>query len=232
MSSSPPGGEYVGRPGARLTPPPALPRLMHFEAGITLVRDFRALDAFVKDVEVVVPDLAGGAYQARKAGETISAAMLEATGIAFGAIAIFLWLLVRRVSTVILMLFPLALAAILTSATGVLLNIPFNYANVIVLPLLIGIGVDSSIHLVLRNQQVKAGEGVYGTSTPRAVFFSALTTVASFGSLMLSPHRGTASMGELLSIAIAFTLVCTLIVLPAAFQLEEQRVAKRKARTT
>ncbi|MEX6633938.1 MMPL family transporter [Hyphococcus lacteus] len=195
------------------------------------VRDFRALDTFVKDVEAVVPDLAGGAYQARKAGETISAAMLEATGIAFGAIAIFLWLLVRKISTVILMLFPLALAAILTSATGVLLNIPFNYANVIVLPLLIGIGVDSSIHLVLRNQQVKAGEGVYGTSTPRAVFFSALTTVASFGSLMLSPHRGTASMGELLSIAIAFTLVCTLIVLPAAFQLEEQQTAKRKARS-
>jgi predicted RND superfamily exporter protein len=124
------------------------------------------------------------------------------------------------------MLFPLALAAVLTSAMGVLLNIPFNYANVIVLPLLIGIGVDSGIHLVLRNDQVKAGEGVYGTSTPRAVFFSALTTVASFGSLMLSPHRGTASMGELLSIAIAMTLVCTLIVLPAAFRLEERTARK------
>ncbi|WP_411820487.1 MMPL family transporter [Hyphococcus formosus] len=194
------------------------------------VRDFRALDEFVKDVEAVVPELAGGAFQARKAGETISAAMMQATGIAFAVISVFLWLLVRKISTVILMLFPLALAAVLTSATGVLLNIPFNYANVIVLPLLIGIGVDSSIHLVLRNQQVKAGEGVYGTSTPRAVFFSALTTVASFGSLMLSPHRGTASMGELLSIAIAFTLVCTLIVLPAAFQLEERQTNRRLAR--
>ena len=101
---------------------------------------------------------------------------------------------------------------------------PFNYANVIVLPLLIGIGVDSGIHLVLRHQQVAAGEGVFGTSTPRAVLFSALTTVASFGSLMLSPHRGTASMGELLSIAIAFTLICTLIVLPAAFNYAERRV--------
>ena len=75
----------------------------------------------------------------------------------------------------------------------------------------------------MRQQQVKAGEGLYGTSTPRAVLFSALTTVASFGSLMLSRHRGTASMGELLSIAIAFTLVCTLIVLPAAFKFGRQR---------
>jgi uncharacterized protein len=191
------------------------------------VRDHRALDAFVDEVEAVIPDLAGGAYQAEKAGETISNAMLQATAIAFAAIAIFLWLLVRSFKTVILMLFPLALAAVLTAATGVLLGIPFNYANVIVLPLLIGIGVDSGIHLVLRNDQVKAGEGVYGTSTPRAVLFSALTTVASFGSLMLSPHRGTASMGELLSIAIAFTLLCTLVVLPAAFQFEERRAAKK-----
>ncbi len=192
------------------------------------VREFRALDQFVDEVEAVIPDLSGGAYQARKAGETISNAMLEATGIAFASIALFLWLLVRRFRTVLLMLFPLALAAVLTSAAGVLLDIPFNYANVIVLPLLIGIGIDSGIHLVLRNDQVKAGEGVYGTSTPRAVLFSALTTVASFGSLMLSPHRGTASMGELLSIAVAFTLVCTLIVLPAAFRLEERAAARQK----
>ena len=190
------------------------------------VRDPRALDAFVSEVEALYPDLAGGALQSKKAGETISAAMLQATSIALAVIAVFLWLLVRRIKTVFLILFPLALAAVLTAASGVILGIPFNYANVIVLPLLIGIGVDSGIHLVMRHNQVAAGEGVHGTSTPRAILFSALTTVASFGSLMLSPHRGTASMGELLSIAIAFTLICTLIVLPAAFQLEERRRLK------
>ena len=187
------------------------------------LRGKRALDGFVDAVEAEIDDLAGGAYQAKKAGEVISNAMLQATSIAFAVVAVFLWLLIRRVSMVALVLFPLLLAAILTAATGVLLNVPFNYANVIVLPLLIGIGVDSGIHLVMRHDQVEAGEGVYGTSTPRAVLFSALTTVASFGSLMLSPHRGTASMGELLSIAIAFTLVCTLVVLPAAFNYAERR---------
>jgi hypothetical protein len=125
------------------------------------------------------------------------------------------------------MILPLILAATLTTAAGVVLGVPFNYANVIVLPLLIGLGVDSGIHLVLRNEHMKHGEDVYGTSTPRAVVFSALTTIASFGSLMLSPHRGTASMGELLSIAILFSLLCALIVLPAAFRLG-QRMNVRK----
>ncbi|NOX94325.1 MAG: MMPL family transporter [Alphaproteobacteria bacterium] len=187
------------------------------------LRDHHALKEFVDEVEALFPDLTGGAYHAEKAGEIISNAMLQATSIAFAVIALFLWLLVRRIKTVLLILFPLALAAILTAATGVILNVPFNYANVIVLPLLIGIGVDSGIHLVLRHDQTAAGEGVFGTSTPRAVLFAALTTVASFGSLMLSPHRGTASMGALLSIAIAFTLICTLLVLPAAFRYADKR---------
>ncbi|HPE29606.1 MAG TPA: MMPL family transporter [Parvularculaceae bacterium] len=194
------------------------------------VRDPKALSRFVTAVEAIFPNVSGGAIQTQKAGAAISHSMLEATSIALAVISIFLWLLVRRLSAVFLMLMPLALAAALTTAAGVLFDIPFNYANVIVLPLLMGIGVDSGIHLVLRQDQVKAGEGIYGTSTPRAVLFSALTTVASFGSLMLSPHRGTASMGELLSIAIAFTLVCTLIVLPAAFNLDERRRARAAAR--
>ncbi len=187
------------------------------------VRDYGALTAFVDDVAAIFPDLTGGAYQSLKAGETISTSMLQATGIAFVVVAVMLIIFIGRIRLVGLVLFPLALAAVLTAATGVLLDIPFNYANVIVLPLLIGIGVDAGIHLVLRHDQVAAGEGVYGTSTPRAVLFAALTTVASFGSLMLSPHRGTASMGELLSIAIAFTLICTLVVLPAAFDYAEKR---------
>jgi len=195
------------------------------------VREYSALKSFVDDVAAKFPDLTGGAYQSLKAGETISAAMLQATGIAFVIVAVMLILFIGRIRLVALVLFPLALAAVLTAAAGVLLDIPFNYANVIVLPLLIGIGVDSGIHLVLRHDQVAAGEGVYGTSTPRAVLFSALTTVASFGSLMLSPHRGTASMGELLSIAIAFTLICTLVVLPAAFDYAERRMPEAVRRS-
>ena len=186
------------------------------------VRDPAKLKQFVRAVEAEFPTISGGAIQAQKAGDVISRSMLEAAGIAFAVIALFLLTLLRRLDEVLLMIFPLALAAVLTAATGVLLNIPFNYANVIVLPLLLGIGIDSGIHLVMRRRHIDFDKGpVFGASTPRAVFFSALTTIASFGSLMLSPHRGTASMGELLSIAIGFTLLCTLIVLPVTFRLFE-----------
>ena len=182
------------------------------------VRNFNALETFVDSVEAVFPELAGGAYHSKRAGDVIAGAMAQATLIAFVVVALLLFATLRRLHIVALVLFPLALAAILTAATGVLINAPFNYANVIVLPLLIGIGVDSGIHLVMRQDQVEAGDHIYSTSTPRAVLFSALTTVASFGSLMLSPHRGTASMGQLLSIAIFFTLICMLVVLPAAYK--------------
>ncbi|MEL7019748.1 MAG: MMPL family transporter, partial [Pseudomonadota bacterium] len=193
------------------------------------VREPANLKSFVGDVEAVFPDIAGGAIQSEKAGQVIARSMIEASAFALIVITVMLFLFVPNPVTVILMLFPLGLAAILTIATGVLVDVPFNYANVIVLPLLMGIGIDSGIHLVLRQRKLKRkidhadGQSVYGTATPRAVLFSALTTVASFGSLMLSSHRGTASMGELLSISIGYTLVCTLIVLPAVFRFRERR---------
>lgn len=182
-------------------------------------RDPNALAAFVQSVEAEFPDIAGGAVQSLKAGETIARAMVEASLIALAAISVFLILLLRRIGDVLLILFPLGLAAVLTIAASVVLDIPFNYANVIVLPLLLGIGVDSGIHLVMRERQ-REGES---DATRRAVFYAALTTIASFGSLTLSSHRGTASMGELLSIAIGFTLLCTLVVLPVAMRLFRRR---------
>ena len=182
-------------------------------------RDPKALAAFVKSVEEVFPDIGGGAVQSQRSGETIARAMVEASLIAFAVITVFLFLLLRRVEDVLLMLFPLTLATSLTIAAGVAFNIPFNYANVIVLPLLLGIGVDSGIHLVMRERRTEDD----GAATRRAVLFAALTTIASFGSLTLSSHRGTASMGALLSIAIGFTLLCTLIVLPVALRLVRRK---------
>ena len=192
------------------------------------VRDPAARRRFTESAEALFPDIGGGAIQTQKAGDVISAAMLQATGIALAVITVFLWILLRRLSDVALMILPLALAAALTAACGVLIDVPFNYANVIVLPLLLGIGVDSGIHLVMRQRHIEHGDTVLATSTPRAILFSALTTVASFASLMLSPHRGTASMGQLLSIAIAFTLICTLVVLPAALRWRDDATRRRR----
>ena len=104
----------------------------------------------------------------------------------------------------------------MTGATSVLFSIPFNFANVIALPLLLGIGVDCGIHMAHRlRTSPHEGNNILRTSTARAVLFSALTTICGFGNLALSPHRGTASMGLLLTIGIGLTLICTLVVLPA-----------------
>jgi predicted RND superfamily exporter protein len=109
--------------------------------------------------------------------------------------------------------------AVFTGAATVVLDIPFNFANVIALPLLLGIGVDSGIHMVHRFRTALPQHGnLLATSTARAVLFSALTTICGFGNLALSPHPGTASMGLLLTLGLGFTLVCTLIVLPALLE--------------
>ncbi len=174
---------------------------------------------FVEAVVAVAPGATGSALTVLRAGEIVAGSMLQASVTA--AIIVFglLWLLLRDVVMVLVILFPVALAAVFTSAAGVLLGQPYNFANVIVIPLLIGLGADSGIHLALRSRQFVTHSSVFTTTTPRAVFFSALTTIASFGTLALSDHRGTASMGALLTLAISFTLLCSLLVLPAALDL-------------
>ena len=111
-------------------------------------------------------------------------------------------------------------------ATAVVLGLPFNFANIIALPLLLGLGVSAGIHLVLRWREMGAAHHVLASSTPRAVLFSALTTAAAFGSLALSAHRGMNSMGQLLSISIACTLVAMLVVLPALLALTSKPEGK------
>ena len=117
-----------------------------------------------------------------------------------------------------LVFMPLVLAAAMTVASSAALGLPFNLANVIVLPLLFGLGVAGGIHLVTREREERRNRragGVLVTSTPRAVVFSALTTIGSFGSIALSSHPGTSSMGVLLTVSISLTLASTLIFLPA-----------------
>ena len=102
----------------------------------------------------------------------------------------------------------------MTGAATVVLDLAFNYANVIALPLLLGVGVDNGIHMVHRRRAQTAPErDLLETSTARAVLYASLTTIFSFGNLAFSSHPGTASMGRLLTIGMLAVLVCTLIVL-------------------
>ena len=90
---------------------------------------------------------------------------------------------------------------------------PLNFANIIALPLLLGVGVSFNVYFVMNR---RAGEtAVLGSATARGVLFSALTTAATFGVLALSHHPGTASMGDLLLLSLACTAATTLLFLPA-----------------
>jgi len=169
---------------------------------------------FVDAVRGLAPEATGAPVTITEAGRAVIRAFGEAAAYALILIVLLLLVVLRSARDSLMVLAPLVLAALLTVGATVAFNIPFNFANVIVLPLLFGLGVASGIHMVIRARGTGAA-GLLSTSTPRAVLFSALTTIGSFGALALSSHRGTASMGILLTIAISLTVLCTLVVLPA-----------------
>jgi predicted RND superfamily exporter protein len=111
------------------------------------------------------------------------------------------------------------------SCATVWLGLPFNYANIIALPLLVGIGVDNGIHVVHRLRSETSTAVLFETSTMDAVLASGLTTVASFGTLAFSAHVGTASMGKLLAVGLVASMAATLVVLPAWLAFRAQRRA-------
>ncbi|TDJ14268.1 MAG: hypothetical protein E2O66_03475 [Deltaproteobacteria bacterium] len=177
---------------------------------------------FVDTVVAEIPEATGSALTLVEIARVVIRSFQQALATAVIAVALLLWILWRRPGDVFLALTPLILAALLTVATAILIGLPFNFANVIVLPLLLGIGVDSGIHLVHRHRvAIEAGERVsperelLTTSTAQAVFFSALTTMGSFGSLAFSNHMGLSSLGTLLMIGVTWTLLANLVVLPA-----------------
>ncbi|MDQ6958524.1 MAG: efflux RND transporter permease subunit [Mariprofundaceae bacterium] len=182
------------------------------------ISDIHALRRFVAQVRTIAPNATGAPVFTLEAGNAVIHAFRQASITALILITLLLILLLRNVKDVLLVLLPLMLAGVLTGATAVLLGIPLNFANVIALPLLLGIGVDSGIHMVrrFRFMQMKGSTDhhLLATSTSKAVILSALTTICGFGNLSFSAHQGTASMGQLLTLGISFTLICTLFVLP------------------
>ncbi len=175
-----------------------------------------ALEEFVATVYEVSPRATGLAVNMVEFGHTTVASLVQALASALAAITLLLWILWRRIRPVLLVLTPLLIAAATTVAAMVLLGLSFNFINVIVIPLLLGIGVDSAIHLVHRATAVETQpEGLLGTTTARAVFYSAITTIASFGSLSFSSHRGMSSLGSILVVGLILTLAANLVGLPA-----------------
>ena len=188
--------------------------------------DEAALDEFVESVRRVSEEVAGPPIGIHDSARSVVGALQQAFLSAFCVILAILVLLWRRLGDVLLVVLPLLWAGLMTGLAMVVVGIDFNFADVIVLPLLLGIGVDSGIHMVHRARIDNAeGAALLDTSTARAVVFSAFTTIASFGSLALVPHLGMASLGQLLVIGVVWTVVANLVLLPALLALQKRRPA-------
>lgn len=163
-----------------------------------------ALDHFLDVMARVQPDATGGPIAIRGSADTIMTAFGHAGLWAVLSITVLLWITLRRISDVLRTMIPLLVSGIVTLELCVVFGIALNFANVIALPLLLGIGVAFKIYYVIAWRHGKTK--LLQSSLTHAVLFSAATTATAFGSLWLSHHPGTASMGKLLALA----LVCTL----------------------
>ncbi|SDD70662.1 hypothetical protein SAMN05428966_105204 [Massilia sp. PDC64] len=167
--------------------------------------DDSRLGRFADAVLRIAPDAAGGPISVRHAADLIIAAFVQAALLAVGTIALLLWIAFRRVGDVLLTMVPLLVSSLVTLEACVLLGIHLNFANIIALPLLLGVGVAFKIYYIMA---WRAGQPArLEHPLTQAIVLSAATTGTAFGSLWLSHHPGTASMGKLLVLA----LVCTLI---------------------
>jgi len=181
---------------------------------------------FVRSVRAVVPNAAGTPVMFVEGGDAVVSAFSRASGISLVLIAALLLVTLRRLGDMLRILAPLVLSGVLTVAGMVLLGIDFNIANVIVLPLLVGLGVAFGIYFVIRWRNGLDVDAIMRSSTPGGVLFSGLTTLSSFGSLAIAPDPGMAVLGRTLSLSLAIVLLSILILLPALLTLAGQSPRK------
>jgi hypothetical protein len=175
--------------------------------------DVAVLDRFIAVGTKIAPDATGTAIALQASGRAVVGAFIDAGALSFVAITGLLFVALRRLRDVAITMAPIVLTGLLTMGTCVLIRQPLNFANIIALPLLFGIGVAFHIYFVM---SWRAGNSHLLTSSlARGVFFSALATATGFGSLLASSHPGTASMGKLLMISLVWTLVSALLFQPA-----------------
>ena len=175
--------------------------------------DNETLRKFAAAVLAAEPTAIGGPVSILKSGELVVRAFIQAGCWALVVISLLLWLALRRITDVLLTLVPLLVAGAVTLEICVLIGLPLNFANIVALPLLLGVGVAFKIYYVTAWRSGRTN--LLQSSLTRAIFFSAMTTATAFGSLWLSNHPGTSSMGKLLALSLLTTLAAVLLFQPA-----------------
>jgi predicted RND superfamily exporter protein len=175
--------------------------------------DNATLSHFVTAVRSVEPDAGGQPVFIIEAAATMVKAFLQAGALSVAAIALILFITLRRWVDVALTLVPLLVAIVVTLEICVLIGLQLNFANIIALPLLLGVGVAFKIYYIIAWRS--GGTNFLQSSLTRAILFSACTTAIAFGSLWLSHHPGTSSMGKLMALSLLTTLAAAVLFQPA-----------------
>ena len=190
--------------------------------------DNATLRTFAHDVQNVEPKATEGPISILEARRTIIKAFLEAGAWALLSIAVLLWVTLRRLGDVLLTLIPLLVAGVVTLEICVAIDMPLNFANIIALPLLLGVGVAFKIYYIMawREGQTKLLQSVL----TRAVTFSACATATAFGSLYFSSDPGTSSMGKLLAISLLTTMTAAAFFQPVLMGKPREESLQQHAR--
>ena len=190
--------------------------------------DFSALQTFTSAAQTVDPESTGKSFRTLEGLRQMRSGFEWAGVYALGAIVIVLALDFRRTSGLLLGLFPLAVGIVLTLGLMVLCGIALNPANMIALPLIVGVGVDNGVH-VLHDYRARDRRRAYrlSASTGRGVLVAGLTTVLGFGTMLTARHAGMASLGLALTIGVSCCMAAALVLLPALLYLRDRaRLAK------
>lgn len=177
-----------------------------------------AQESFVKELQAVVPKATGTPVQLYYYTELLKVSYVEAAWWALGAIVVLVFLHFRSITPVLLSLLPVAVGTLWMVGFMGWANIPFNPANIMTLPLVIGIGVTNGIHILNRFAEEKNPE-IFGKSTGKAVLISGLTTVSGFGSLIIADHQGIKSLGWVMAVGTTTCMIAALTMLPAILTL-------------
>ena len=180
------------------------------------------LRAFTSAVAGVAPNATGSSMYMVESARLITDSLFQAFSYAVIAMLVLLLALWRSVLDTLLVFIPLGMAALVTAALAHAIGLPLNFADVIVLPLLLGIGIDTGIHLVHRYRHSPDAD-LLSTATSRGVIWASATTIDSFGTMGLASHKGLATLGQLLALGVAVTLVSTLVLIPALLAVTSRR---------
>lgn len=178
------------------------------------VWEFEPMGRFVADLRRIDPDATGVPFTQYMSLIEMRDAFVTAGLLAFGAVFLLLWIDLKSIRDAMLAIMPLLLGMLwLVCAMG-LLDLKFNLANFFAVPILIGIGVDSGIHIMRRHREDPPGKPQLGT-TRRAVFMTAMTSLIGFGCLATASHLGVRSLGLVMAFGAGSLLIASVAVLPA-----------------